>query len=457
MFVVISDLHLTDGTSGGTLREHTLRVFKDELEDLAVKASFRRVECSTPTVVYEPIEEIDVLLLGDILDVIRSARWLDEAPEVRPWMALPDPRFTKVVGEITQAILAHNQGSIDLLRSLTRPGEVSVPVRAVEGGAVSEERVPVRVRLHYWVGNHDWFFHLGGPAYPDFEPIRRRVVEAMGLSNDPGLPFPHDPSEPAAAFAARRAAAHQVFARHGDIYDAFNFEGRRDASSLGDAIVIELLNRFPRAVTERLGELLSDDFKAGLRELDNVRPLLDIPSWIEGLLSRTCDAEVRGRVMEVWNGLVDAFLALPFVRAHDAWLRWDDVDSLAVALRFSHLVPVERLSGAAQWLKRLSGGEETLAAHAMREAPFRARTVRFVVYGHTHNYEVVPLDTVVRDHGLYPQMYLNSGTWRKVHVKTQGGVRPNTYQSYNVMTYLAFFHEGERHGRRFECWTGALG
>jgi hypothetical protein len=28
---------------------------------------------------------------------------------------------------------------------------------------------------------------------------------------------------------------------------------------------------------------------------------------------------------------------------------------------------------------------------------------------------------------------------------------------YHVMTYLGFFKEDERKGRRFEAWTGALG
>ena len=41
-------------------------------------------------------------------------------------------------------------------------------------------REPVSVRLHYMVGNHDWYYHLPGPA---FEAIRQEIVEAFGLSN----------------------------------------------------------------------------------------------------------------------------------------------------------------------------------------------------------------------------------------------------------------------------------
>ena len=53
-------------------------------------------------------------------------------------------------------------------------------------------RVPIPVRIHYLVGNHDWFFHLSGPAH---DAIRKMIVEAIGLENSPTIPFPHEPFE----------------------------------------------------------------------------------------------------------------------------------------------------------------------------------------------------------------------------------------------------------------------
>ena len=58
-------------------------------------------------------------------------------------------------------------------------------------------------------------------------------------------PFPCDSER--SADILRILTEHRVWARHGDIYDSFNYQdnqGRR-ASSLGDAIVIELVKRFP--------------------------------------------------------------------------------------------------------------------------------------------------------------------------------------------------------------------
>ena len=95
---------------------------------------------------------------------------------------------------------------------------------------------------------------------------------------------------------------HKVAARHGDVYDPLNFEGDRDSSSLGDAIVIELVNRFASEVEQSLGADLPDATVLELRQIDHIRPLLLVPIWLEGLLERTCPSPaVRKRAKTVWT------------------------------------------------------------------------------------------------------------------------------------------------------------
>ena len=79
MLVIISDLHLTDGTSGQTIKENAFRIFSERVRDMALDASFRQDNT------YRPVERIDILLLGDILDVIRSTDWLEEGATARPY------------------------------------------------------------------------------------------------------------------------------------------------------------------------------------------------------------------------------------------------------------------------------------------------------------------------------------------------------------------------------------
>jgi UDP-2,3-diacylglucosamine pyrophosphatase LpxH len=457
MLVIISDLHLTDGSSGETIRERAFRIFRQELNDLAYEASWRAIanpQPDGPTAVYAPIKEVDIILLGDILDVIRSVEWLNVDPGIRPWMPLPSAGFEQLVARITDGIIANNAVSLGILRDITEPQHFTLPP-AVDGkpGRVTHEiaaaeRVPVTVRIHYMVGNHDWFYHLPGPAY---DAIRAKVVSAIGLANDPSAPFPHDPKESPAI--TKTLADHAVFARHGDIYDPSNYEGNRDASSLGDAIVIELLNRFPQQVVAQLGPQLKPEFKAGLKELDNVRPLLSIPLWIENLVQRTCDEATGRAVKQIWDRLAEQFSAHPFIRGKP-WttrLRIRLALNLSAGFSFARLA---RLSGTVQgWLR----GDESYARNVLREETFLARTACRFVYGHTHHYEAVPLATTAREGTALAQLYFNSGTWRQVHEREISDTTAGGFQGYKVMTYIAFFRGDERGGAVFEAWNGAIG
>ena len=58
MLVIISDLHLTDGTSGETIKPGTFRAFRESLRELAYDASWRSDQK------YVPIDGIDLVLLG---------------------------------------------------------------------------------------------------------------------------------------------------------------------------------------------------------------------------------------------------------------------------------------------------------------------------------------------------------------------------------------------------------
>jgi UDP-2,3-diacylglucosamine pyrophosphatase LpxH len=311
------------------------------------------------------------------------------------------------------------------------------------------------VRIHYIVGNHDWFYHLGGPAYDE---IRQDIIKAIGLANPAGQPFPHDPSESAALEALYQA--HQVFARHGDIYDPANFEDDRNSSSLGDAVVVELLNRFPSTVAQMMGPDLPPATRDGLKEVDNVRPVLAVPIWVNGLLRRTVRDQGRAdRIKEIWDDLADEFLNLPFVRARDKALDFfDNVDKLEWALKFSKGVSLQFISQVVTWLnEKLTGGEVTYHRHAFEELAFRRKLARYIVHGHTHHRELVPLDFTLVNGKPFEQIYFNSGTWRRVHGMARFNPQQQEFLSYYEMTYFAFYKEDERKGRPFEMWGGALG
>ncbi len=396
MLVIASDFHLTDGTSGETVRDGAFRLFRQRLRDMAYDSSKRVSET------YEPIKEVDVILLGDILDVIRSTKWLShDAGEVRPWSELkPGKRkhFEKKVEEITDAILKKNKKSLDILKGMSRGRKMldAITLPPAKGGEVDPEvgwhpddpkRVRVQVRFHYMVGNHDWFYYLPGKSV---NLIRSKIVRAMGLENDSTKPFPHDPEE--SVGISELLADHQVFARHGDVYDPLNYIEHlgRGASSIGDVIVIELLNRFPQEVS-KLGSRTPQLVHDGLREIDNVRPLPLIPVWIDGLLRRSgANQAQRTEVKAVWDRLADRFLKIAFVKRQDTW-GWDAIDWLQMGLKFSQGVTLKKAAKIVDML-RVKMPPSAAYQDAISERDFKNQRARFIVYGHTHRHEIVPLD-----------------------------------------------------------------
>ena len=445
MLVIISDLHLTDGTSGSTISPGAFRLLVDRLQDMAFHASKRRDDT------YQPIEHIDLVLLGDVLDVIRSTQWLHRS--ARPWDDLKSPQLYESVCKITADILEYNAASLETFRNISEHG-LEIPSATSAGRPAAGVAQPVPVRIHYMVGNHDWFFHVPGENYNQ---LRRQVVAHMGLSTYSDAPFPHEIWESNELVQTMRQ--HKVFARHGDVYDPFNFEGDRDASSLGDVVVLELLNRFGVEVTRQLGDDLPVTVLNGLREIDNIRPLLLIPVWIDGLLERCCpQPALRKEVKRVWDELADEFLEHPFVRQRDTWCPVDVVDGLQKALKFSRRLSVGWASWISHWIAELRGATtNSYYQHALTEQDFRNRRAKHIVYGHTHHAECVPLDASYADGFVLHQAYFNTGTWRRVYQQTQFAPREHEFIAADTLTLLAFFRDDERSGRPYETWTGTLG
>ncbi|HTN76628.1 MAG TPA: hypothetical protein VL096_15315, partial [Pirellulaceae bacterium] len=308
MLAIISDLHLTDGTSDASLTPEAFFLFAERLRELATRAAWRADGK------FRPLDGLDVLLLGDVLDIIRSEHWTTGS--VRPWHDKHSPEVQQTVASVVNGILANNHESLQLFRALAAHG---VPCASPSGEAY---RVPVR--FHYMVGNHDWQLHLPGSAY---DTIRATVAQGLGLSNNTRRPFAHDPFESDEILDLLRR--HRTFARHGDIYDPLSFAEDRDVSSLGDALNVEVVGRFMRAMQTEFASELPPHVLANLHEIDNVRPLPMVPIFIDGLLERACpQVALRKRVKQTWDKLVDEFMALDIVRRRDTWLPFDVVDGL---------------------------------------------------------------------------------------------------------------------------------
>jgi UDP-2,3-diacylglucosamine pyrophosphatase LpxH len=454
MLIIVSDIHLGDGTCGRSISASAFRLFADRLKELAFNASWR----SDGT--YLPIKEVNILMMGDILDVLHSALWLEksrgESGYVRPWTDYRTPEFAATLTKITRNILIKNAEAIGILRELSDEAGLTLPpvTRSGQPDMDARQREPVGVHIHYMVGNHDWYYHLPGPA---FDAIRAEIVAACGLSNPPG-PFPHELHESISLGALLEG--HKVYAQHGDLFDLFNYsrEKGRDAATLGDAFVVEVVNRFPLEVAGRLKEDLPPAFLESLYELANVRPTLATPLWIGSQLRQNAiNLAMQRKLKNLWDEVCNEFLFLPFVQEADKPFKPDLVDGLELAIHFADRFSFKTIDDIVSWARRkINSDEKTFVHHALNEEAFVNRTAQFVVYGHTHHYEIVPLDSFPGTSRPNHQLYFNSGTWHTYFDLATYKPGEQKFIPYEVLTYLTFFKEDERKGSQYETWTGTF-
>jgi len=430
MLVILSDIHLTDGTSGTTIEPRAFQKFGNILSDIIGDPQQAQ------------IKEIEIVLLGDIFDVIRSSLWLRQENHhptrpIRPW-SNPGDRDTAgwdvrtYTETIVQALLNHpnNIQARDYLRQYQQDW-------ADQG---------VKVDFTYLKGNHDWLLNR-------YDTTRLAVADFLGLPHPEWYadhPFPE----------IRLFEKYKVLARHGDYYDRFNHEGDRNSSSLGDAIVIDLVNRFPEEVRHRLGLSEEDRLYQALKEIDNVRPILNVPAWVQGV----CNYHpwMEDDIRRIWNDTVDSFLGLEFVKQHDSWGP-DFMDFLQMALHMSSSFSFDRLQRIlGSWV--VQGFYQNLDDYrrfAYNEWALKRNEARYVVYGHTHKAEQVPLDVIALPaplEGSLEKLYFNSGTWRKVFVQTAFDTDNCEFIGWHVMTFLIFYLPEERDpGRHYETWSASLG
>ena len=401
MLTIISDIHFTDSSCGRTIESGAFKKFTQYLEDMVVSAKAK---------------ELEIVFLGDIFDIIRSDYWLRS--QIRPWSKDWEVDSEgKGLKDYCKEIMARicnnpiNKESIQYMYNFKD--------KMIAKG--------VFLKYTYIIGNHDWLVD-------NYIDTRRMAASFLGMAVHPT--YFVDTVFPTEAFWAD----YSVYARHGDRYDSFNYAYKRDRiSSIGDAIVIDLLNKFPEKVEDSIGSATDPYLIECLKEIDNVRPITDIPKWIQVTCKRAKTEEIAKKVKGVWNSLVKDFLKIEFVQSHNKPWRLDNIDLLQLGLGLSKYMSFKSISNLPLRIFKSTSNYEKHAFNEVAEADF-------VVYGHTHNYKIQPLKN--------QKIYFNTGTWRKVHIKNNYG---DEFTSWSVLTFISFYKDEERNGRRFEIWNGVLG
>lgn len=447
MLLVISDLHLTDGSATSTLHPGAMHLFIQQVRDLAERAGWRTNGR------YQPIDRLDLVLLGDTFDIINSNRWLETG--CRPYGTTTTPEIAQVTADIVDEILRQNQPTLQLIRALVSDEIVTVSPANQQGQPMAmSDGIPVAVRTHYVVGNRDWMLRLKGSA---FDLIRQRISHHLGLATPYNKPFPHDVCESDELLEVLRQ--HRSYARHGDIFDPLSFSGDRDVASISDAIVIELFGGFLRTLSEQMGDSLSCTVLQQLAEIQHIRPMVLAPVYIEGLLQRCCNSPAqRKQIQRTWDTCVEKLLALPLLREQETINSLQVVDGLESCLSFRRRLAHGWGEQSRLWMQQMRGAvSPSFMQHAIAEQDFRNRRARHIIYGHTHNVEQIPLDASHADGFVLNQMYFNTGTWRRTYQPTQIPGCEQEFIGTESMSTVALYQGDERSGRSFETISGTLG
>lgn len=415
MLILISDLHLSDGTA-----VH-LNTSAKQAEDFwhninrTQKRLLRRAKGP----------EIELVILGDFLDIIRSNEWSDPANKgVKPW-STPGPEQKRVLEKIIARIFKHNEEILDTFRKFAKSKTV---------------------RVNYMIGNHD--HHL--LHYPD---LFKKIHDQLGFD------YPDDPNT--LQFYERFWPEYGVLAHHGDKGDPWN-DTRGLLHPIGDALVTEIYNRFPARADQTLSG--NERLKHELENLVFVRPYRLSPVWISQV-SRQYGEE--DKIKRVWNDLVEEFMVLDFVQM---WIRetkkMGKFINPAVAFRAT-LAMSKRLEFRG-WLSlsRLGNLGRTILSvdpPGVRNARKQLQQVedpriRYLVNGHTHNPGVI---SVGRGKGTR-LAYVNTGTWTRTLLPERlGQLEPADHPMMgftpgDFVCYAAFYRPDEEPARDMEFWSGRI-
>lgn len=448
MLVIISDLHLADGTAG----DHNLQpgVYEDLLERIAaIHAKVRQ---------HNPYSRVDFIFAGNIFELRRTHFWHQQA-EHKPW------RHFQVVEKSGHARPPASgeylERAVQLFNQIMIHPNVS-PIKSILGDRLADRFGGVEPTRLYLPGDADRLINM----HPG---LRARVIDFLGL--DLGRSGPWDPAQPFPNLWIDHD--HGVLVRHGHEWDVYSFEGDPAKPEdyfnvpMSDLINAELFARLTYEASLLAGpdgqapEVVRE-FKRKLEQIDNVRPVSSVVKW----LARHFIGEEKKLLQKCIGNALSNFEAQEYVKwwlsasGHDKWYNpLDEADSIELLISAMKNLIVGKSDLAMAIYDKFAAYDpfERYVERAEKEPYVKQEgsRVRFVVYGHTHHAQHVPLGLVGEKDHPRDLHYINVGSLRPTHTVTRDG---RAFHVTESLDFAIFFRQDERPGATgptFELWSGA--
>ena len=403
MLIFVSDLHLAESGFEPTI---DLRAFGERLTAIVDGSLLRGA----------PL--VKLILLGDIFEILKSKHWCGD---LKPWDNCTD-RHIEVVAKIVNDILKNNSEFVRLLGDLQR-------------------KYSGRFVVRYVLGNHDRL--LGEPMGK-----HARAHISKNISLEPGCGLTDT------VFICPN---HGVLAWHGHEFDPDNKPSVGGGPILGEVIVVELLEKLKRGVAKEIGWQADDTRLRFLSELDNVQPhdVSQLGAWIATHLRALALNHNDKALKDVIVKQIASCLTT--VNSHSSLLPISKHSLVWGLEKYVNHVLGKRPILPSSLLDLENHADKLISATEIIEKTLASQDdldLDIFVMGHTH----IPTHMTTRfssDGQQRKLIYLNSGTWRRVHKATFGTGDNVWFQTYDENTTLIVYDVAEANifGCRYEYMT----
>jgi UDP-2,3-diacylglucosamine pyrophosphatase LpxH len=441
MLVVVSDMHLADGSAG----EHNLepQVYHDLLDQIA--AAHAKVRQ------FNPHSRVEIIYAGNIFELRRTHFWFEQGNH-KPWrhFGMVDPSS---IAKPPQSAEYLNRATQLFTRIMTHPNVA--PIKGILGDKLADRFGGVEPLRAYLPGDADRLINMS----PD---LRLRVIDFLGL--DLGREHPWNPD---ARFPNTWLDPyHGVFIRHGHEWDVYSFEGTAsggvvrpedyDNIPMSDLITTELFARmtYEASVLHGGSEAPADvvaEFNKKLQQIDNVRPVSSLVRWLGQHFESPLEKKLLATCIE--RALND-FKTQEYVKwwlsaaGHDKmWTPFDEADRIEWLLEGLKHLWMGKVGPALAIYDKFASYDPyaRYVEHAAAEPALTQANspIHYVVYGHTHHAEHVPLGMMGDGPARRMAHYVNTGSLRPTHTVTRDGKHFFVSES---LDFAIFYRPDERPG-----------
>jgi UDP-2,3-diacylglucosamine pyrophosphatase LpxH len=418
MIFVLSDLHLSDGTTSTNINPDAFSIMESEVLD-----TYKNRKAAS----------LKIILLGDIFDLVRTDYWLKKPIAERPWNGSldkltamnPDPKIEKYYGEVLTQVLA-DKSSKQFIKSLK---DISAKIPNTE--------------IVYVIGNHDRMFN-------NYPLLKDKASKETGLK----FTFVNSFSD----------ASYSLVARHGHEFDVncHGYEFYKKVLNPGANV-----NRFsPECyAVQCIGEVITAEMMSGIiyrlrqknasadlvtkaLDLNNVRPMMDVLLWLEWISRSMDNANEKAILMDAFRESVDALLATDLAKQWDDLVRefWiftgDITDRLEQVRKYIQGKSFDDIKDTVETFKFFEGmfghGKDDNVEGAKSEwkdATVPA-SIQYILYGHTH---VARHDIFSARSDGSVNMYVNTGTYLPLIEKAE----ESGFATSKQMSLTYFFNSKE--------------